>query len=996
MSASVALPQTDFQRDLVEHTSDSSQGLDRTRTSTSLSSRSSARNNSTVASSELITYIIPDFNAVKYFHRDFVVSNEFHLVEEATASGVDLYLVEQWVHNRRIGTIAATYTGNSDSKADVVRFTIIRKHPKHYPLKFQEYLNEVMLNHGKMKRMEQPAPNLDSSSDLPAIDAPHEFLFVTNVAALPSNLNLIPIEAGDARSIETPFVVNSNLKKLHCSGRSLSLITDKIPDANEDKFRSLYCITNEEVPIKFALRELVNIIQTCLFYFDLLDAKYCDGLLCNKTEEAIQNWWNLIGLPHFNVKPNPKNGILPSRTVSAILSLTLSVKLRLQMIGGCDVPRDPLDFENFMISIGQFQKQYKLEKRRKLDWDTMNKLLSTTNSKFSPDKSKVHNPYVTQSPHDSLYDSTKDSSVSSNQLTNGSPYLNITTPIKGSSLLYPVSSIANMSSSSYKRNKTYYSKEIKKLTNVVKSTVQDHISARDVEDSFYSSPSKSSGGRIRNRIAKLADIILPHDVETLELEVLVKNHLVGKTLFRLFYGASKPGHTHMQLSTSYNSTSNRRPSDFGRHSGALQLASKQYQFVSLKEVIAKNQLLGALSSPNDASRYSRGLNKMKLGLQGRRNFLLPSQAKKPYSTKLESNNTSYNGLTEMTHDLSVSTTGENYLSNDVCTKNKNLLPNKTRTEYCLVQQLTCQLNRRNSWPCAITQGESNLNYLEFLRDENLVQITESRKIKRSSSFSNLEDYFIDELGLLVSVEKLSKAYLRSMNMMIQFDKLKEECSSDPKNISINNRTLQNGHRQLNLELIKLSNVHGQMVAYKTKVMDEDLSEILAFKIHDLNATIDKLIYETRIVVQRINELEEDSKLLDVKLNDECLKKLSLIVNNLVYLNRFKTVFSNDEERDQLVVKLTGKNEKELESHQSKSSVEDHNWGYMRLVAMFIYDLVAYVFGVFKFDRSKMNLDRIRQSWGKLDPNREYINQVYNFVGREPSRHSSVVSLKGED
>ena len=132
-----------------------------------------------------------------------------------------------------------------------------------------------------------------------------------------------------------------------------------------------YTIAN--VPIKFAIKELVNLIQMCLFYFDLLDAKYCDGLLCNKTDESISEWWNLIGLPHYSFKPNIRNGILPSRTIAAVISLVLSVKIRLQMVGGCDVPKDPFDFENFMLSIGQFQRQFKLDKLRKLDLQTLNK-----------------------------------------------------------------------------------------------------------------------------------------------------------------------------------------------------------------------------------------------------------------------------------------------------------------------------------------------------------------------------------------------------------------------------------------------------------------------------------------------------------------------------------------------------------------------------------------------------------------------------------------------
>ena len=182
---------------------------------------------------ELITYIFPDFNAIKYFQRDFINTNEFHLLEENVSSGFDIYLVEQWVLNRKIGTIISTYTGNMESKVAVIKLTVLKKPVKSYPLRFQEYLNELMLNHAKIKKM-------DNEIQM----APKELLFVTNSASLPSNLNLITIPTGDIRLMENDFIVNSNLKKLHCSGRSLSLFTNKISGANEDKFRHVYKIYN--------------------------------------------------------------------------------------------------------------------------------------------------------------------------------------------------------------------------------------------------------------------------------------------------------------------------------------------------------------------------------------------------------------------------------------------------------------------------------------------------------------------------------------------------------------------------------------------------------------------------------------------------------------------------------------------------------------------------------------------------------------------------------
>ena len=70
---------------------------------------------------DFITYIIPDFNAVKYFQKDFIDSNEFYLIEESEVTGFELYLVEQWVINRHIGTIVTAFTGNELSKIEIGR-----------------------------------------------------------------------------------------------------------------------------------------------------------------------------------------------------------------------------------------------------------------------------------------------------------------------------------------------------------------------------------------------------------------------------------------------------------------------------------------------------------------------------------------------------------------------------------------------------------------------------------------------------------------------------------------------------------------------------------------------------------------------------------------------------------------------------------------------------------------------------------------------------------
>lgn len=815
---------------------------------------------------ELITYVIPDFEAVRHFHREFVVANEFHILEELVASGFDIYLVEQWVYQRRLSTVVSTFTGNSHTKIHVYYFTTIKKPNRLYPPKFQEYLNEIMLNHGKLMKIDGPGDS----------DHSHH-LFVTNITALPSNLNLIPIVQGDVRAIMDLFILNSSVKKLQCSGRSLSLVTEKISDASEDKFRYMYKIHNPTIPILFAIKELVNVIQISLFYFDLLDAKYCDGLLCSKTEEAIHNWWNLVGLPHFNTKPPPHSGPLPPPTVAAIISIILSTKIRLHLVGGCDVPKDPYDFENFMLSIGQFQKQYKLEKRRKLDLDTVLKLFSVTNSKLNHDKAEVYDDeYALASP--------------------------------------------------YRRNKNYYSKEFKKLTNVVKSTVSDHIITRD-NDNFYSesTPLRSSGVRIRNRIAKLADNVNPVDVETLDIDYLVKHHLSGKTLFRLWYGSVTSGEDRLNLLSN----------------------ESKYRFVLLREAITNNREMAF----TDSSRYSRGLNRVKLGLLSRRNLL--SQPR-PTDGKAETDT--------VTHELESVDDGSKDLVKE------DHLPAPFHDD---LEEFTYTLNRRTSYPF-VGAYEGNINVMEFMLGHTKVALLECimHQLRRTLSFSLVEDYYVH--GEQGYVSRFTGDYMNAVSSLTQFHHLQEGLKHHDDVPTT--ATITRKYKQLNLELVKIHHGHNQIVSGRKRIMDDGFGA-LDFQLDELAATLDRIIYETRVVVQRINELEDNLRLLDSKLHDHTVKRLNKIISHLVNLTKFKAVFSPAERAD-LVLKLTGKSEPE--------QPDNLDTGVFRLVVIFIYDMIAFLFQLFKFDRSKMNLGRIRKSWRKLDPNRKYINRAYSYVGRDTS------------
>ncbi|KAI5966585.1 uncharacterized protein KGF55_000895 [Candida pseudojiufengensis] len=903
---------------------------------------------------DFITYIIPDFNAVKYFQKDFVSSNEFYLIEESEVNGFELYICEQWVINRNIGTIVTAYTGNEQSKISVVKFTIIKKPTKYYPIRFQEYLTELIQNHSRMKTVDKERPQssiassrANSTNDMVTIarlsskppmnvnknkqaDFTNEVCFVTNLTSLPPNLNLIPISSGDARTIEAQFVINSDLKKLQCTGRSVSLTTDKISDASDDKFRQMYKIYNVKVPIKFAVRELVNIIQTCLFYFDLLDGRYCTGLLCVKTEEAINNWWNLIGLPHFNTKPNSRFGILPGTTVAAIISLILSIRLRLQIVGVSDVPKDPFEFENFMLAIGQFQRQNKLEKTRKLDMETMNKLFTVTNSRLMPEKGS--NYFYT--PYD------LDESQDYDLLTSPKPVI--------------------------PQKRMYGKRELKKITNVMKNTVSDHINAASTRDS--EEMINKTSGRIRNKIAKLADTQSPLDVETLDLDSLVKNYLVGKTMTRLFLG--------VQSSNVLYDDQGRLRNHENKKSVGNNNESHLYNFESLRDRIIQNHDL-QLNTKNLG--FSR-----RFGLQSRKNIdnKLAPPTFDDTNRSLIARDRSLQSSSMVDSFLQI---GDTESSTEEVRRSSSLDStcadvSKSNINHPLTE-FQRNLNRRNSCPILINPDEENLNSFIHMKDSftfppELVEI--SRTKPRSNSFSMIEKNLRYQSPSVETLTKFSQLYFKNIDLLMRYENLKTHYFESEQDVS--NVTMAKSFQLLNVDLMKVKNLKLQMMSNKQKVLEEGVIDHLKFNFNNLTSTVDRLNYETRIVSKKINELEENYKLYEEKLNSDCQKKLKKIIDYTLNSRDFKDLYNIDE-RKSIALELTG------DENYVNIGQDDENMGLFRMIVVFFYELLYTIFKFFKFERNHMNLDRIRQSWVKLDPHKSVIKKTYSYIGRQPSSDS---------
>lgn len=196
---------------------------------------------------------------------------------------------------------------------------------------------------------------------------------VTNLSSFPSALTVISVPDGDIKAHREAFIVNEDLKRMGCSGRSGMTLTDPTP-ATQAKFYSTYKIS-EKVPLSEAVIDLVKLCQVALFIFGMLDPEYIDGLLCDITETAIGNWWTEVGSEHYNMEPT--DGMVGPTTVAALLGMLMGARNRLSSYG-VSVAKDVFDIDITKRAIGHFQKSQKMEKTRRLDRQTLLQLHKAT------------------------------------------------------------------------------------------------------------------------------------------------------------------------------------------------------------------------------------------------------------------------------------------------------------------------------------------------------------------------------------------------------------------------------------------------------------------------------------------------------------------------------------------------------------------------------------------------------------------------------------------
>lgn len=296
--------------------------------------------------------VFTDPAAFRYLEED---PSTMVLERRRRLTGYELYIVEQWACSRVHPTfVITTYTGLEQNSV-VVGVLSVPTSEEAWSPRLRVYLKAITKYHARRK------------------ETPLGTLMVTNLSGFPSALTVISVPDGDLKKHREDFIVNEDMKRMGCSGRAGLNLSYPI-GATQAKFMQLYHTSNR-IPLYNAVIELVKLCQVALLLFGKLAPEYADGLLCDVTEQAINDWWTELGTEYFNI--DPSDGILGPTTVAALLGLLMGARNRLNA-AGAPVAKDVFDIVNTKRGIAYFQRSQKMERTRRFDRQTLDRLHRVT------------------------------------------------------------------------------------------------------------------------------------------------------------------------------------------------------------------------------------------------------------------------------------------------------------------------------------------------------------------------------------------------------------------------------------------------------------------------------------------------------------------------------------------------------------------------------------------------------------------------------------------
>lgn len=297
-------------------------------------------------------FVLTDHVAARYLEEDADVQV---LSRNEKIEGYEIYLVEQWACSRIHPTFIITnYTGDPKDAVHGVVMSVPMDESRWSP-QMRTYFRALEQYHARRRET-----NLGT-------------VMVTNLSSFPSSLTIIPVPDGNIKGNRELFFVNENLKRLGCAGRTGIKLAPP-SGAIQAKFHQLYR-TSDKIPLNSSVIELVKLCQVALVLFGKLEPEYADGLLCDVTEKAINDWWVEFGHEYYTVEPH--DGILGPTTVAALLGMLMGARNRLRA-SNAPVSKDVFDIESTRRGIAHFQKEQRIAKTHHLDRQTLERLRRAT------------------------------------------------------------------------------------------------------------------------------------------------------------------------------------------------------------------------------------------------------------------------------------------------------------------------------------------------------------------------------------------------------------------------------------------------------------------------------------------------------------------------------------------------------------------------------------------------------------------------------------------
>ncbi|AOA65043.1 Sin3p binding protein [Komagataella phaffii CBS 7435] len=852
------------------------------------------------------TFIIPDTRAIDLLLNDMPPS--FLVVEKVDITGFEMYIVEQWALTRRVGTTITIYTGDDHNVLKAYKITVTIDEENLWPMSFKKYVNSLILSQ---------STTLREISDA--------YLFVTNLSQFPTNLNLIPVKEGSLADIWDLFVTNLNMKRLSCAGRSLITLTNPA-NSIHDKFTSRYSI-HPDVPLMYAARELVLIVQTFLYYFRLIRPLAVDGMACTHTEEAICQWWEQFGIKSYPMVIKPKDFFSPL-SLCGLIGFVLTIRERLASFSmSIYVPSDPLLINDFKVSVGQFQRHI-----RKLAHSSNGDGLGISPLPNQSSESAKNTWYLDVDTVDILLRYTSH---------------------KGS-------------------NKPNLMHDINKVRRMFKNTVQDLSSGKSLQ-SFKNTVTDLSTGRTLQNLGVHSDVPACSAFEFPGIEVLTDFKLLvprmkGKRMNYLWKGKGKPFDIERNCISSLT----------------LQYTAKSWREKTKHESFSKNRSSTFLpegrledSSSNHYERYDYYLSneaQKESGNTEREEFTI-ERLKEKLKSKIwfEEDETTSSGK-----EKTKSPVAKSKLSKGEQADNNDTEAHRSQTELCNLlerepkietvnhnEKFYSLLHRRNSIPSA--QVEANLNTISYQKEYAVVDtvqrqepfISTSIKLKRSKSFSEVEPVVNQwNWSFCPSVERLALAYIRiKCNMDRGFSVQASQFNQDYEEVTHLLATCVNDFAPLAKVSLdrKLSCGEGYLFDMLKGILDK--SKNLEFQLNDIDSLNAKLDYELRLLSQKVKDAEQSL----VQLKDFKVNNLIRSLDNCGNMNFSKRI------RNQI-------KQKGYDTQVGQYSKEQ---GYYVFFQTLVQVLLGTIVDIWLAFFPGINYERVKKIWIKVDPR----GRTNRFIGR---------------